>query len=62
MAGVTLMMAKGLDMDIYARSMGVDVNDLLNAHPGWRPWCFGIGWSRLDVDDALGVESLIQDY
>lgn len=37
MAGIELAKAKGLDMDVYARSMGVRLSDLLSAHPSWRP-------------------------
>jgi hypothetical protein len=32
------MMEQGLgDPDVYARSMGVSIDALMNANPGWRP-------------------------
>lgn len=36
--GIAITKAKGLtDIDVYARSMGVSINDLMRANPGWRP-------------------------
>jgi hypothetical protein len=38
MTGIKVMMEQGLgDPDVYARSMGVSVDALMNAHPEWRP-------------------------
>ena len=36
--GITVAKAKVLDMQAYASSMGVSVNDMMNAYPQWRPW------------------------
>ena len=35
--GITVAKAKGFDMHVYARSMGVGIHDLMNAYPQWRP-------------------------
>jgi hypothetical protein len=34
---ITVAKAKGMDMHDYARGMGVNLNDLMAAHPQWRP-------------------------
>jgi hypothetical protein len=34
---ITVAKAKGMDMHDYARSLGVNLNDLMAAHPQWRP-------------------------
>jgi len=37
MRGIEVAKAKCLDMDVYARSIGVRLSDLLSAYPSWRP-------------------------
>lgn len=37
MSGIEVAKAKGLDMDVHVRSMGVRLSDLLGAYPSWRP-------------------------
>lgn len=37
MTGVKVMMAHGMDPDVYATSMGVSIDELMMANPGWEP-------------------------
>jgi len=37
MTSVEVAKAKGMDIDVVARSLGVSLNDLLREHPSWRP-------------------------
>jgi len=34
---ITVAKAKGMDMQDYARSLGVNLNDLMRDNPQWRP-------------------------
>ena len=33
--GVDLFIARGMDPDVYAQSMGVSLNALIREYPGW---------------------------
>lgn len=38
MTGIAVTKAQGLiGLDVYARSMGVSIDELVSAHPEWRP-------------------------
>jgi hypothetical protein len=57
---ITVAKAKGLDMQDSARSMGVNLNDLMRDNPPWRPWWFfggRYGWTENKIVTGLIIWS-----